>query len=1250
MQTLNAQTVPLAGANLIEASAGTGKTWTISWLYLRLVATHGLTVDKILVVTYTEAATAELRDRIRKRLADALAFLEGRKCEETYESILQETARVACIQRLQLALVSFDEAAVFTIHGFCKRVLTENAFEARLPFESELVANEDDLLSELADQFWYRHFLTPDALHLNLLQKQSLTPDNLLATVRHFIGKPYLQSSIPAVDAAAFAMLQTTFEAAFQLCQQQWLTGKDEITGLLLSGMLNGSTYRKDYVAKWSGRLDEFFNLSDPSFPSDILPRFSTESLSEKTKSGKATPTHEFFNQVDDLLAAHHELHASEQAALENLRLQLLHHLREQLPIRKQQLGILTFDDLLLHLRKALEEHPEFAPRLAAKYQAALIDEFQDTDPIQYEIFGRIYRNDPEQRVFYVGDPKQAIYGFRGADIYTYLQAAHAVQHRHTLGHNFRSHNDLLQALNHLFAQSRNPFRSEIAYEQVQAGREQDDIFLPAPLGGEGPGKGGNNTIPPVRLWDYDSLEDGANTASVLDAIAEATADDIARLLNAAQAGEARIGSRPIRSSDIAVLVRENRQGDLIKQALLERGIASVQKSRDSIFCTREAAELRSILRAVAEPGSESVLKQALVTELFGYTANHLYALDEQPERLESELEAFHAWNKLWHTQGFMPFFRQMMLQRGLYAHLLALADGERRLTNLLHLAELIHTESRLHGHGMHSLIRWLQQKAEAAQEDETHQLRLESDENLVQIVTIHKSKGLEYSIVYCPYLWLERDARVGAWFSWHDDSGEEGVSRLQADSLATDEERRRFRQAEQAEALRLLYVAVTRAKYHCTIALVSGRINQFDYYSALGWLLFGDLEQGHDMLGKLRKDGMQPEERQALMQQRLQEIVAASCGRISHERLPEMTARTRYQPPAETVEPQVRRFNHRLPPAPKVGSFSGLAAGKDDERPDYDTLVASTPFDSAQGAKLDPFTERSRSGVEGSRSEHFPRGAQAGSCLHKMLEELDFMQPVAEQKERLIQALARHGMAERWVGAAERLLENALRTQLTPHPNLPPQGGKGQEGAPPESFSGSSLPAPLAGEGLGKGVSVRSPVSLCLADLPKERRLDELEFYFPVEKLRLKPLQALLHQYLPAQWEAIHAAIDKLKFSQLTGYMKGFIDLVFETDGRYYVVDYKSNELGAAPEDYTQATMQQAMAEHHYYLQYLIYCLALHRYLRSRLADYAWETHVGGALYLFLRGMQPAMPGSGVFFHKPDVALIEALDQLMAA
>lgn len=1180
MKTLNAKTVALDGSNLIEASAGTGKTWTISWLYLRLIAHEDLRVNQVLVVTYTEAATAELRDRIRKRLAEALAFLEDQLTEESYAELLQATEldKAILIRRLQRALVSFDEAAVYTIHGFCKRVLTDNAFEAHLRFESELVANEDQLLTELSDQFWYQYFHKPDALHSQLLQTYKLTPDRLLKDVRSFIGKPYLTEPVLGVNPDNFQTLKQGLEQQLSVCGQTWAKHKTAIQQLLWQALqdkvLNANVYKKTKLLDWYNALDSLFvdYILSP-MAVEALDKLSADCMASKLNKNKVAPKHVFFTQVQAAAKVQQEYLAFLPLALEQLRLDLLHHLRVTLPKRKQQLGILTFDDLLIHLREVLAKYPSFAARLADKFPAALIDEFQDTDPIQYDIFNTIYAQKTDKRLFFVGDPKQAIYGFRGADIHTYLKASRRVDHRYTLAHNYRSHENFLRALNHLFAQSRQPFRNEIAYEEVSAGKMQADLKVDPPL-------------PSLRLWDWNRLDQEANVTQVQDEIAEAVADDIARLLNLAQQGKASIGEQPIQSRDIAVLVRTNPQGERVKQALLKRGIASVKKSRESIFQTREAADLRTFLRAVAAPKQQALIKQALVSELFGYNATQLIALDTQPDALDRELEAFETWHQTWVNRGFMSMFRQWMIQRKRYAFLLSLPDGERRLTNLLHLAEIVHTESRLTGHGMPTVIRWLQHQANLEFSENEHELRLESDENLVQIVTIHKSKGLEYGIVYCPYLWHEREARsLPTWFNWYDSQTD--LACLQPALLASDTEKHALYQAEQAENLRLLYVALTRAKYHCTIAMVSGHIKQFDYYSGLGWLLFGDLGNSKAILGKAIKESpISPEERQHLMQQRLKQIVNKSQGLMRYEALPVLAEPQRYQSPQNERVVNIRRFSNRIPPVPKVGSFSGLTAGLDDEQPDYDVLVWQTA----------PITEANQ-GI-------FPRGAQAGSCLHKMLEELDFIQPLAEQRDTvLVPALDKHGIKNTWLTAAEVLLNNTLQTPLT------------------EGFS--------------------------LSQLPRSQRLDELEFYFPIQQLRVADLQRVLLKHLPKDWQAIQRAVRQLNFKQLTGYMKGFIDLIYEYNGRYYIVDYKSNDLGSAFSDYTFEAMLNEMAEHHYYLQFLIYCVALHRYLKMRLPSYDWHQHFGGVQYLFLRGMNPYQTGSGVFAYQPDWAFIQALDAL---
>jgi exodeoxyribonuclease V beta subunit len=1145
-----------------------------------LITHYDLRVNQVLVVTYTDAATAELRDRIRKRLAEALAFLEEQPTDESYAELLQATEldKATLVRRLQRALVSFDEAAVYTIHGFCKRVLTDNAFEAHLRFESELVANEDNLLTELSDQFWYQYFHKPDALHSQLLQTYKLTPDGLLKDVRTFIGKPYLTEPVLGVNPANFQTLKQALDQQLSVCGQTWAKQRAVIQQMLWQALqdkvLNGRSYREEKLTLWYKALDDLFaNYHLSSHASEALVKLSADFMAGKLNKNKVAPKHLFFTQVQAAAKLQQDYLDFLPLALEQVRLNLLHHLRVALPKRKQQLGILTFDDLLIHLREVLAKYPSFASRLADKFPAALIDEFQDTDPIQYAIFNTIYEHKADKRLFFVGDPKQAIYGFRGADIHTYLKASRRVDHRYTLAHNYRSHENFLRALNHLFTQSRQPFRNEIAYEEVSAGKAQADLQIDPPL-------------PSLRLWDWDRLEQEANVTQVQDEIAEAVADDIARLLNLAQQGKAKIGEQAIQSRDIAVLVRTNPQGERVKQALLKRGIASVKKSRESIFQTREAAALRAFLRAVAAPKQQALIKQALVSELFGYNATQLLELDTQADALDKELESFEQWHQTWLQRGFMSMFRQWMIQRKRYAFLLSLPDGERRLTNLLHLAEIVHTESRLKGHGMQTVIRWLQHQANLELSENEHELRLESDENLVQIVTIHKSKGLEYGIVYCPYLWYEREPRaLPTWFNWYDSQTD--LACLQPALLASEPEKIALRQAEQAENLRLLYVALTRAKYHCTIGMVSGHIKQFDYYSGLGWLLFGDLGNSKDILGKAIKESpISPAERQSLMQKRIKQIVNKSQGLMRYEALPILAEPQRYQSPPSANVLNIRHFKNRIPPVPKVGSFSGLTAGLDDEQPDYDVMVWQSL----------PITE----GTQGI----FPRGAQAGSCLHQMLEKLDFMQAISEQRDSvLVPALDKHGIKQMWLTAVEVLLNNTLQTPLT------------------EGFS--------------------------LSQLPKSQRLDELEFYFPIQQLKVGALQRVLVDHLPTDWHAIQHAVQQLNFKQLTGYMKGFIDLIYEYQGRYYIVDYKSNDLGSAFSDYTFDAMLNEMAAHHYYLQFLIYCVALHRYLNMRLPAYDWHQHFGGVQYLFLRGMNPYQAGSGVFAYRPDWAFIQALDAL---
>ena len=416
----------------------------------------------------------------------------------------------------------------------------------------------------------------------------------------------------------------------------------------------------------------------------------------------------------------------------------------------------------MLQLQQALQRHPELADSLRKKYPAALIDEFQDTDPVQYDIFCRIYRqaNAEESAVFLVGDPKQAIYGFRGGDIYTYLKAKSdiAPQNQFTLDTNYRSAPALIDAYNALYAISENPFQDEqINYVRVKAGLKEDAGL-------------GENVNAPLRFWRCTPETDEQNNVigglpAVKESIADAVAADVATLLNS----RTTVNRHPVSGADIAILVRSHAQAGLIKSALNARGVASVQSANESIFNTHEAGEMQRLLRAIIEPQQEDNVRQALATEMLGCRADDLIRFEQHPEDWENKLAQIHQWRQRWILHGFLPMMRALMREESVHQRLLAYDDGERRISNLLQLTELIHHASRQQSLGLEEALRWLRLQQERPGNKES-ELRLESDENLVKIVTIHKSKGLEYPFVYCPFVGLDKAVVKDNVFTFYKD------------------------------------------------------------------------------------------------------------------------------------------------------------------------------------------------------------------------------------------------------------------------------------------------------------------------------------------------------------------------------------------------------------------------------------------------------------------------------------------------
>ncbi|QGZ28864.1 exodeoxyribonuclease V subunit beta [Stutzerimonas stutzeri] len=1168
---------PFDGRSLIEASAGTGKTWTLTALYARLLLERQLSVGQILVVTYTTAATAELRERIRARLADLLAVYDGAPSDDAFLNRLH--ARFpdeASRRRLLLAVHGFDEAAIFTIHGFCQRALQDAAFEAGGDFDSELTADDREIIDALLADAWRNELASADPAWARLLAKSRITPVWLRQRLRSHLGKPYLRIEPQALPAPTD--LSAT-EAAWRHAASLWqATGPAWTAELFAHEGLNQSTHKRIKFEVWHNELDAYF--ADPAVMFDLpegVTKFGVRALHKACKKGFDAPVCELAHALDALAERVSEALPAGKQRLIALQVALLERLNRELPARKAAQRLLAFDDLLNQLVQALQGPvgDDLAASLRTTYPLALIDEFQDTDPIQYAIFDRIYTKGGDASLCFVGDPKQAIYAFRGADLATYITARQQADRPYNLPTNYRSTPALIDALNRLFTHPQPFAQHDLQYPPVGAAdKPRANLRLVE-----------ETVAAPLSLVWLDDEALGKGEA------AQVAASDTARriALQLAAAAEGRAGFdmngqfTPLKGGDIAVLVANHRQAGMIAEELSARGVPSVRRGRDSVWRSEEATELAAVLAAYAEPGREGLLRYALATRLLGRSAADLARCQDDQQQWDAEREAAERYHQLWQQQGFMRVFRAWLDEQGIAERLLARVDGERRLTNLLHLGELLQAESLLRP-GLEPLLAWFNAQRGSEGAGEEALLRLESDAERVQIVTIHTSKGLEYPLVFCPFLWdgkLLGKNRDSA--RCHDENGQ---PLLDLGSAELAENLERARQEVFAEQLRLAYVALTRARDRIWLhwgpvnlpkAKKDGSLPEEGLHSsALAWLLHGRELPGDEPLAELGHH--LADLNGASLRTAIERLVEHSAGSMAC--LPLEPREACAQGQGRALPPQqLSSLNRSLHSAWRIGSFSGLAAGMHMEAPDRDALAMPD------------------AGEPGSGFFAFPRGARAGTCLHAILE--DWARGKGALAALVEPALQAHGLPLEWTEIAGQHLQRVLDTDLN--------GG-----------------------------------GLTLAALQSSRRLPELGFTFPIQDLDVVPLRKLLSDPANGLAAPLREAAGRLEFDSLKGFLKGFIDLTFEHEGRWYIADYKSNWLGPDASYYGGERLLQALAGEHYYLQYLIYLVALRRFLRQRLADFTDE-RLGGAFYLFLRGM----PEAGVYFARPDDSLLDALDRL---
>ncbi|MGD8109710.1 exodeoxyribonuclease V subunit beta [Vibrio sp. TRT 17S01] len=1179
---LDTMTFPLHGARLIEASAGTGKTFTIAGLYLRLLLGHGceqskhqvpLTVDQILVVTFTEAATAELRDRIRARIHDArIAFSRGESTDPVIAPLLTEISdHKQAAEILLQAERQMDEAAVYTIHGFCQRMLTQNAFESGSRFNNEFVTDESHLKAQVVADYWRRNFYP---LPLNLageVRRLWSAPSALLHDISSYLTGSPLHLSTPAMQGSLAQLHQDNLQKIEQL-KALWRESEDDFLSLISGSDVNKRSYTKKSLPSWLEAVTVWAASETTSYEyPDKLEKFSQQTLLEKTPKGTA-PQHPVFEAIEEFLA---------QPV--NLKAPLLAHAitqcRTMLANAKQQKQWLSFDDLLTQLSAAIDndEQALLTERIRTLYPVAMIDEFQDTDPLQYSIFSRIYLDHPQSGLFMIGDPKQAIYAFRGADIFTYIKARNQVSSHFTLGTNWRSSADMVSAVNQVFASADSPF----VYD--------DDIpFLPvqpSPVADKRVWNMGDQKQPALTYWLMEADDKPLAKGEYVKVMAEATASQIQTILTEAQQGRAVFENGKKRSAiqagDIAVLVRTGSEGRMVKEALAKQGIASVYLSnRDSVFLSIVASDLQRLLQAVLTPENDRALRASLASELFALDAAQLDALNNDENEWENAVNEFKEYRKLWTLRGVLPMLRAVISKRHIAERLLEETNGERTLTDLMHIGELLQQASN-ELDSDHGLLRWLAQSISDAEQglggsDDQIQ-RLESERNLVQIVTIHKSKGLEYDLVFLPFVMAYREASEAKYF---DEAS--GLTVLDID--ANDASLKQADKERLAEDLRLIYVALTRSVYGCFIGaapLRNGRSTKEPtgvHHSAMGYLLQNAQQGGiSDLTMAIQKHVSQSES-----------VVVSAPPSVQNEvfraiepELPELTAK------------ELQQAIDRLW---RVTSYSGLVK-QGSHHQSYDATIEVSGFDIDSSQEEDELTlsEPERSIFT------FPKGAQPGTFLHSLFEEIEFTQPASNEDNTqvILSLMENEQLDEAWLPVLQQMIDTVLET-------------------------------PLDGK------------SLRLNEKGPSQRLVEMEFLLPIAVLSAPALNRIIQRHDP-----LSAKAGDLGFQTVQGMLKGFIDLVFEHQGKYYVLDWKSNHLGDDVSFYHGEALKSAMADHRYDLQYQIYALALHRFLRSRIADYDYQTHFGGVYYLFLRGLD-GESDNGIFSAKPSEEFLQEMDRLI--
>lgn len=1111
----NVKEVELTGSNLIEASAGTGKTYSIAVLVLRLILEKKILIQDILMVTFTNAAVAELEERIRIFVRSAYRYVQGEEIlDETIKEIVDKFEKEEAKSLLKAAILNLDETSVMTIHGFCQQTLTEFAFETGQLFSSELIADDSQILQEETQKFWRKNITGISTELLTLLVNENLNQSDIQSIVKnHIDGKNYIFFN---PDEKYDLNKERQLRIVNQLTEMNTVIHQKE------KELLNFVHSNFEKLIE-QGSVNTY--VRNNILPKAKNPESLLSEIEEKKTLSNVRKTYpeiiDFFEEIDNISENKKEI---AENFIDNLYAFAIQEISVAVKSFMLNHNLLSYNNLIGNLHKALTEKPnwELENALRKKYKAVFIDEFQDTDREQYEIFKTAFQE--KSIIFYIGDPKQSIYAWRKADIATYFQARNSVQKVYGMNVNHRSTNNFIEAMNLFFLPTDD-------FDTFNFGNEKDKIEY-IKVNSPKENKKGN-----LVVNNQESLPISITSFSNNDEIYSGVAQQVLELLTSEKHSifDKNSGKqREIRPNDIGILVRKTKNGWKIKEQLNKLGIPAVTVSDTKILNSAETEELIYVLEAMLD-GKRSTINRALKSSFVNWSTEKILKLDE-----EEAVKKFKEYNESWQKNGIYTTLMNFSKDFEIRSYLLSekANKGERIITNFYHLAEVLYKiESRQHLKPV-ELTDWLKKnKAKDQSSSDEMVQRIENDENAVNITTIHSSKGLQYSIVLAPDLDMRYESRYSIINLRKNDGNYITAKRNQL----TEEEIDEHKKQEEQENRRLIYVALTRAVYTCFLY-------RNTRYKNTSLSFFTDEVRDNPLISTIESA-----ENQGY-------YISNKQVNIQHKRI-------------------VKNFKLKENAWQQM-SYSGLSA--------HLALPSKENYTETE-ENYDRFIFKD-----------LRKGAQTGNFLHFIFENLNFSNPDTWQYA-IDKAISRFIPAKKEDEKFQRNIHIFLNHVM--NAELPTYW---------ESFK--------------------------LSSLYSNKMLHELEFDFPVSLFSPKQLENLRNYGILVS----NYYLDK----EIEGMMTGFIDLFFEYKGKYYVLDWKSNYLGPALEDYSRKNLEKAMNENNYHLQYLIYSLAVKKYLKSRLGEeFDFDKKFGGVFYLFVRGMRENTD-FGVYHYRPDFSVLQKLEQ----